>query len=229
MTVIWIPIVLIWILMIADSYKKGLLRIVMSLGVSIVLILVLSPIIEMIILEETPVLQKLEAFFLSTASALMGREGTSQGMLQGDASAGFPLVEQIVENFVESKQGSVFELLIVQNLIAYAAGFLANFCVKMIAFLVSLLLSNLLLKFVFDFLKLVDKLPVIGWINHVGGAVLGIGKGVIYLWILFAVLMLFSQTAAGSFFVREITGDKYLNFLYEHNLLIQYLVVLIGL
>lgn len=229
MTIIWIPIILIWVLMIADGYKKGLLRILVSLGVTIVLILVLSPVIEMVILEETPVLQKLEEFFLNTASALMGTNGTEQAVLQGNSAGHFPLVEEIVDSFVENTSGSVFELMNIQNLIAYAARFLANFCVKMISFLIAFLLSNILLKVVFDFLNLVDKLPVIGWINHVGGAVLGVGKCVIYLWIAFAILMLFSQTEAGSFLIGEITGDKYLNFLYEHNLLVQYLVLLIGL
>lgn len=227
MTALWIPILIIWIVMIVDGYKKGLLRIAISFGVSILLILMLSPLIESVLLEYTPILQYLEQIFMKVTSSAFSVGGTVAADISGDTANQFPLLEEVVKSFVMNTSGSVFELLAVNNLIVYAAGFLADFCVKVIAFLITLILSNVLLHIVFDLLKIVDKLPVIGWINKVGGVLLGAAEGILCLWILFAVLMLFSQSEIGGTLVREITGDMYLNFLYENNLLVQYIVAII--
>lgn len=69
-----------------------------------------------------------------------------------------------------------------------------------------------------------ETIPIIGWINRLGGVCLGMIKGVVCLWIFFWFVSVLVHTSTGAMLYKEISEDPYLNYLYKNNLLIQYLV-----
>lgn len=227
MTWLWIPILVIWLKMAVSGYQRGFLKIIISFFLSVILILTLSPVIEETLLEKTPMLQQIEEFFLDVVTSAFGTEVDASRNGQIAFINNLPMLAYIKESLIENNNKAIYQLFSATTFIEYIAGYLARFLMKIISFILALLVTSILLKILDEILDVFGKLPVIGILNNVGGLLLGIGKGFIYLWIFFAILSLFAQTAPGAYLIKEIAGDLHLNYLYENNLLIQYLVVMI--
>ena len=62
-------------------------------------------------------------------------------------------------------------------------------------------------------------LPGIGLLNHLGGAIFGVVRGVLWMWIFFILIMVFMYTSFGNACMREVEKDALLNYLYNRNYL----------
>lgn len=227
MTWLWIPILVMWGVMMINGYQKGFLKIVISFVLSVLLILTLSPVIETILMEKTPMLQQIEEFLQNVAASAFGAETENSLNQQIAFIHQLPILEVVKDDLIENNNDVIYQMFQASSFMEYITGYVARFILKMVAFLLALLATNIILRVVEELLELFDKLPIMGWANHLGGMVLGFCKGIIYLWIFFAILSLFSQTAVGIMIMNEVTDDAYLNFLYQNNFLIQYLVAMV--
>ena len=61
------------------------------------------------------------------------------------------------------------------------------------------------------------KLPLFNSINKSGGLVIGLAKGLIYVWIACLVLTAFSDKAWAQEAFRQINNNKLLTIIYEYN------------
>lgn len=227
MTWLWIPILVIWFMMAINGYRRGFLKIIISFFLSVILILTLSPVIEENLLEKTPMLQQIEEIFLNVVTSAFGAEADTSYNGQIEFINSLPMLPYLKENLIENNNNVIYQMLSATTFIEYVAGYLARFLMKIISFILALLAANILLKILDEIMDVFEKLPIIGVLNNLGGLLLGVGKGFIYLWIFFAILSVFSHTTPGAYLINEISGDVHLNYLYENNLLIQYLVSMI--
>lgn len=67
-------------------------------------------------------------------------------------------------------------------------------------------------------LDLASKLPVINAANKVGGIALGAVEGLLIVWIAIGIISLTGMTPFGTKLVEQIQANKFLNVLYEHNI-----------
>ena len=67
---------------------------------------------------------------------------------------------------------------------------------------------------------LLGELPVLGLINHVGGAIAGAAAALVIVWLLFLVVTLLYSNTAGQACFEMIEKSSILTFLYENNILI---------
>ena len=72
-------------------------------------------------------------------------------------------------------------------------------------------------------LGIISDLPVIGGLNRVAGGALGLGTGLIIVWILFIVITLLYDTGLGKACFENIAENEFLTFLYNNNILMQYI------
>ena len=69
----------------------------------------------------------------------------------------------------------------------------------------------------------IEKIPVIRGLNRLGGGLLGIGTGLIIVWVLFIVITLLYDTQIGKACLDSIMEDKFLTNLYNSNILMNYI------
>ena len=94
-------------------------------------------------------------------------------------------------------------------------------------FLLTFILTYLIILLIGLLLNMVDKLPVIHQINHVAGAVVGLVKGGLLVWILCLALSLFSRIGWGADVMKAVMENPFLSFIYENNLLSNWLFPLL--
>ena len=106
---------------------------------------------------------------------------------------------------------------------------------NLIGFLVSgiilliILIARKLLRLVFCSLGLIAKLPILSGLNRLFGRIAGVVEATVIVWVGFAVISCLRIPIDGEPLVALITENKFLNFLYQHNMLYNFIQRMIGI
>ena len=76
-------------------------------------------------------------------------------------------------------------------------------------------------------LNVMSRLPVLKQLNRAGGAIIGAVTGLLSVWILFMVLTVFGNTNAMVPVFEQINENAFLSFLYEKNLLMNFVLAVL--
>ena len=145
---------------------------------------------------------------------------------------GTPLFDFIAENINESVAAELIQntgsgingLLALMNsdaesITANMSAGIATLLINVISFILVLVLSRVVLGIVIKAVDLVTKLPVIKQFNRLGGAVFGGIKGILVLYIVFALAVLFEPFDDNSEVIRNIEESTFAKGMYEDNVL----------
>lgn len=112
---------------------------------------------------------------------------------------------------------SEYQRLGVKSFGGYVGAYLADLIVKILAYLGTFLLTIIILRAIIFALNIVTELPVIGFLNRLGGGILGGAGALIIIWFLFVVITLMYTTGVGKEIYDMIQSDTILKALYEGN------------
>ena len=94
------------------------------------------------------------------------------------------------------------------------------YIINCIAYIVVFVIVIIILQIIVRAINLVSKLPVINTMNKLGGAIIGLIRGLIIVWIgLIAVTML-GSTRTGVQMYEQINNSKPLSYLYSNNVIL---------
>lgn len=105
---------------------------------------------------------------------------------------------------------------------------------SLIGFLVSgiilliILIARKLLRAIFCSLGLIVKLPLLNGLNKFLGTLAGIVEATVVIWVGFALISCLNIPVNGQPLVELLTTNRFLDFLYRHNLLYNFIRRIIG-
>lgn len=105
---------------------------------------------------------------------------------------------------------------------------LIGFLVAGIILLV-ILIARKLLRMIFCSLGLIAKLPILNGLNRLLGTLAGVIEATVVIWVGFAVISCLRIPINGEPLVELITTNKFLDFLYQHNVLYNFIQRMIGI
>ena len=114
----------------------------------------------------------------------------------------------------------MFESALGKNLI----GFLVSAIILLV-----ILIARKLIRLVFCSLGLIAKLPLLNGLNKFLGLFAGIVEATAVIWVAFAVIGCMRIPVNGQPLVELIRANLFLNFLYEHNMLYNFIQKIIGI
>lgn len=106
----------------------------------------------------------------------------------------------------------------------YLISFFANIILNILAFIVTLLVVQLVLRTGIAALDLFSRLPLLNLLNHLGGLAVGALQGLFAVWMIFLVLSLFSATETGMMLMNMVDESALLQPMYESNLFLKIVV-----
>lgn len=188
------------------GYRKGLIRTVVSM-VSLVLVLIiaslLTPVLGTVICENTQIDEKLE---VKCKELLEEKSKEEKEDSEGGKLSILPFPDSVKEKLDELEQKN-------ENLPAN----LASLIVSIMTFLVSAVLALLLIKLILRLTDMIAAFPLIGQANRLGGLLLGVARGILWIWFIFMVVSLLGGAEWAGFLMKGIQGDKVLSYLYNNN------------
>ena len=134
--------------------------------------------------------------------------------------------EFLQKALLENNNPVIYQLLDVEGLQEYIAGFLANTCINVLSVVLAFVLIYAAMALVLHALNLFSQLPVLNFVNHLSGFVVGAVKGLLFIWV-GCIGLTFFQCNAGLQEVFAAMEDTIAaGFLYENNILL-YLILTI--
>ncbi|MBQ8804522.1 MAG: CvpA family protein [Tyzzerella sp.] len=214
----------IFLVCIFMGVKKGFIKIVASLCATLVIIVLVafvSPYVSNVIRAHTPLESMMKE---KCAEILMPEEGAGSSREEQ-----IVLIEQselppmFKELLLKNNNSEVYESLGVDTFIDYAGTYFAKIISDIAAFLLTFLVVSIIVRTALYILGVIGDLPVIGGVNRLAGGAVGIGTGLVIVWILFIVITLFYDMAISKMFLQNIEESKILQILYDNNILMNFL------
>ncbi|MCD8015883.1 MAG: CvpA family protein [Lachnospiraceae bacterium] len=132
-----------------------------------------------------------------------------------------PLPEVIKTMLVNNNNDDGYASLAVSNFQDYVVEYLATLILNVISFLVAVILVNIVLRLLVMVLDIIAHFPVIGFVNRLAGAGLGVLEALFALWIFFLILTVLQATEAGMALQAMVEESALLSWLYESNLFLR--------
>lgn len=182
------------------------------------------------------------------SSSDLAKYGISENILDGLKNSDSSSTEEMIENadIPENMQEAaikaanipdVFKNLLLKNnnketyqklgantFLQYIGAYIAKLVIDIIAFILTFIVVTVILRAVIFALDIVSELPVVGFFNHLGGGVLGIGIALIIVWILFMLVTLLYTTDIGKEMYGMIENNSMLKIIYDNNPILQLVV-----
>lgn len=206
------------------GYRRGFIKEIVSMFfviLSIGLVWVINPYVNGFIRENTPIYEKIQE---GCQNLVQSQSGDTEGMGREEQSSlieGLPLPELLKDELEKNNTVEVYQYLAVRTFTEYVSRYLAQVVVNGISFIVSFILSTLLIRMITYALNIIASLPVIHGANKITGAFVGAAKGIVFVWIAFLILTVFCNTEFGKAGLKMVEQDYALNWLYEQDIFVR--------
>ncbi len=221
---LFVATVLLFLICIVNGYRKGFLRIVISLlGIilAIVAVTFVSPHISDYLINHTKtydvVKQKVIDVFQDDNSKLDNSIPENQTL----TIESYDLPDIIKNTLIKNNTSEMYQSLMVTIFEDYIAGYLAKIIINAISFIGLFLMLMIFLWFVLFSADIIAKIPIISGVNKILGAVAGLIKALIIVWIFFFVVLIFFGNNIGNVMMAEVRDSVFLTMLFNLNVLLQ--------
>lgn len=129
------------------------------------------------------------------------------------------------DQLIENNNSTIYSELGVNTFPGYVAAYISRMILKLLSFLVTFLLAIIIVKALMFAVNIIGELPVLGLVNHIAGAGLGLLLAVVVVWLGFLVMTLAYTTEPGMACFEMVQKSRILQFLYDTN---PFLIRLLG-
>lgn len=218
-----IVILLILILFIWMGYRRGFIREIVSfffVFLSLSLAWAINPYINDFLISETPVYSTIQEtctdFVQKQSSDLENEMESSSQFIDG-----LNLPEILRKNIEKNNNTENYAELSVNTLTEYVSGYLARTIVNGLSYVLAYILATIGIRIVVYILNLIAGLPILKTANKLTGGLVGVVKGLVFIWILFLILTVLCSTEIGKTSLELIEKDSLLSVIYQYDPLIQ--------
>ena len=172
------------------------------------------------------------SLFQSMTDSIRESMGLDAAIQEGAMAAQTQLIESmklpefLKEALLENNNPVIYQLLDVNSLKEYIAGYLANICINILSVVLAFVLLYIAVKLVLNALHLVSQLPVLNFMNHAAGLLVGSAKGLLMVWFACIILTFFQCNAKFSGLFAALESSMLAEFLYENNILLQMILTI---
>lgn len=192
------------------GYKKGMVKIVLSMiamAVTYILAGALTIPVSIALKTATPVYTTIE----ESVEKMVKEAKIDDTKLDITAIEKLNLPSQIEEKLIDGAEK------VTSGFNDYLVSSISNFILKALTFFILFIVIYIILSIVIKIFDFVSKLPLINTVNKAGGLAVGAAQGLIIVWIGCLVITAFGDKAWAQEAFRQINDNKLLTFIYENN------------
>lgn len=219
-TLDWLIIAVI-VLSTITAYRKGFLYTIFQTLSTVIAIFVASagykPINSM--LRKTFVYDWLQEVAMGNANGLHEAIGLNN-QTQFINNLNMPIPSMIQEGMVKNNNPEIYKLLSADNFTEYIGGYIANFYLSIIAFILLLFAVKALIYLLGGSIKTIANLPIINFFDRWLGLILGFAKGVIWVWISMMIIAFLIGFPKFQTLSIQLSQSSVAKWFYENNMIL---------
>lgn len=151
------------------------------------------------------------------------KEPSQQEQVSAVEESTFPSL--LKSSLLENNNSEIYSRLGVNTFYDYVGAYVGNLIIRIIVFLLVYMVVRVFIRIVMGMIDVISELPVLHGINRFTGGIVGLGVGLIAVWILFLVITILYATSFGQECFRQIEGNPILSVLYENDIILRLLSV----
>lgn len=155
----------------------------------------------------------------SGESEFSGASG-SGGQSQNALIQALGLPSTLNQSLESNNTAEVYSALAVSTFGEYVSGYLAKTILKGLSFLLSYILASVVLRLIAFLLNMIARLPLIRGANRLLGGLVGVAKGLLFIWIGLLVLTVLCSTEIGKEALQLVEKDAVLSLLYKYDVFV---------
>lgn len=206
------------------GFRKGFVREIVSIFfmlLSFLLVWLINPYVNTFIREYTPVYKIVEENFQDLVEKQIGDRKSIDKDEQEQMMENLNLPDILKNKLIENNTVETYQYLAVQTFADYVSDSLAVMVINGVSFLISYILSVIIIRLLGVILDILSKLPVINGINKIAGGLAGGAKCIVFIWIALLVLTLLCNTEFGKAGMDLVQNDTILSWLYEQDVFVK--------
>ena len=220
-TIVTIIVLAILAVLVVHGFLRGFLRILLttfSLVITLVVAaLLVNPASEFVHQKTsigTGIEEKVDKFIGEKIDGIVGNSEES-------VIDELPLPNFLKKSLHENNTIAKYKEQGVKTFREYATSNVTRIVIKAGTYIVLMILVFLLIRLLLMLTRFINKVPIIGGVNRILGAILGLVEGLLIIWALCLIIMAFSATEFGVKCMDVINKSNVLSFIYNNNLLAQ--------
>ncbi len=222
----FIAAVALFFICIVNGYRKGFLRIVISLlGIILVIaaVTVVSPHISDYLINHTKTYDSVKQKVISVFEEDNSKLDNSVPQNQTLTIESYDLPDILKTSLIKNNTAQMYQSLMVTIFEDYIAGYLAKLIINAISFIGMFLMLTIFLWFVLFSADIIARIPIIKGLNKILGAAAGFVKALIIVWVFFFVVIIFFGNEIGNTMMTEVKDSQFLSFLFNCNILLRFI------
>lgn len=197
------------------GYKKGFLRTVAGF-LSIVISLVLAMALQEPVSDALKNTIVYDTVYQTASTVIEAPFGTAEKITDYGTSK-LNLPKKITKNMQKSIDATA------ENAEKEIAETVADSSMKIIALLLIFLVSRILIFVIMTIVNFLTRLPLIGGSDGLMGALFGVFRGMLIVYIIFAVITLIASFSPDNFWAVAINHSKFAKLMYNDNVLLDFI------
>lgn len=207
-----LAVIAIFVFCIFMGYKKGLINVILkvcSFILALLLSLILFTPISNLVIDNTSFHSDIKNSIIEFVNGRNSDSSTDDTNL--DSENNTSIIEKYINSSIETATKKA-----VDNATQVAADSIATNIIRIVVLIILFLVFRIILIFVKFIFNSVAELPVIKQFNESGGIIYGVLKALLIIYIIFALIALFSK---GNSVEQAITNSYIASLFYNNNLL----------
>ncbi len=134
-----------------------------------------------------------------------------------------PLPQSIKTSMFEHNNPEVYKILEADSITAYISGYVTNIVINTLSAVLLFAIISITLRYITRTMKIVKRIPVLREFNALGGAVVGLAQGILFIWMIFVVMTLCFVQGSEAIFA-ELSKSTIALALYNSNILLHFVL-----
>lgn len=204
-----------------QGYSRGFVKEAVSLMfvvLTIAAVWVINPYINEFLKEQTLIHEKIEERCKESVSEQLLKTEAGEESALLDA---LTLPKSVKKALGENNNVQIYHYLAAETFAEYIAEYLAAMIMNGLSFLLSYIVAAAAIRLAAGGLDIMSRLPVLNGVNHAAGAIVGMLKGLIVVWLILLVITIFYNSSIGKECLAMVEKDPILSVLYETDLFVR--------
>lgn len=224
LTWLGIAVFVILLLFVWMGYKRGFIKEIVSfffVFLSLSLAWAINPYINEFLVQKTPIYSTIQETCANFVQSQGEEDAEYETDSTGDLIDSLKLPALLRKNLEENNNAETYAELSVNTLTGYISGYLAKTVINGLSYVLAYILSTIVIRLIVYVLNLIAGLPVLKTANKLTGGVVGLLKGIVFVWIALLVVTVLCGTEIGKTVLELIEKDTLLSTLYQYDPLVR--------
>lgn len=224
MNLIFLVTIALMLLLALVGYKRGLIKSVLSIvGIvgAVIITSCVHPYVADLLCKYTNIDEAVSA---RIESSIKFDGETENSVYQQENFLENTNLPENIKDYIRSSDTVAKSRKQVDGYIDGVVEYLTALTMKGLAYILTLVVVTLAALIILGLAKFVDRIPIVGGIDKVGGLLLGIVQAVVIVWIFMLIVTLLSAFDWADSIIKMIKENNLLEFLYDKNIFLKMVV-----